>query len=172
MIQQVKWTDIRFNFDFPAGKFPAIVERISGTPSRIEEKIKDIPYMLLDQQHNGGWSIQEHVGHLIDLELLHDKRLGEFETGIETLSPADMSNLRTDEAGYNEQNISDILKEFRKVRNAFVKRVLAYDDTMPERTALHPRLQTPMRLVDMLYFVAEHDDHHMAIISRIHRELA
>jgi len=29
---------------------------------------------------------------------------------------------------------------------------------------VHPRLKQPMRLVDHLFFVAEHDDHHMARI--------
>jgi hypothetical protein len=29
---------------------------------------------------------------------------------------------------------------------------------------LHPRLKQPMRLVDHLYFVAEHDDYHLARI--------
>jgi hypothetical protein len=32
------------------------------------------------------------------------------------------------------------------------------------RSMLHPRLKTPMRLVDHLFFVAEHDDHHLAKI--------
>lgn len=32
------------------------------------------------------------------------------------------------------------------------------------RAMLHPRLKQPMRLVDHLYFVAEHDDHHLACI--------
>jgi len=32
------------------------------------------------------------------------------------------------------------------------------------RTSLHPRLKQPMRLVDHLHFVAEHDDHHLAKI--------
>ena len=32
------------------------------------------------------------------------------------------------------------------------------------RTISHPRLKTPMRLVDHLYFVAEHDDHHLSRI--------
>ena len=29
---------------------------------------------------------------------------------------------------------------------------------------LHPRLKQPMRLVDHLFFAAEHDDHHLAVI--------
>jgi hypothetical protein len=32
------------------------------------------------------------------------------------------------------------------------------------RAIPHPRLKTPMRLVDHLYFVAEHDNHHLARI--------
>jgi hypothetical protein len=32
---------------------------------------------------------------------------------------------------------------------------------------VHPRLRQPMRFVDHLYFVAEHDDHHLATISEL-----
>ena len=35
------------------------------------------------------------------------------------------------------------------------------------RTALHPRLQKQMRLVDMCYFSAEHDDHHLAMMRAL-----
>jgi len=38
------------------------------------------------------------------------------------------------------------------------------DASLFARTIPHPRLKTPMRLVDHLYFVAEHDDHHLARI--------
>jgi hypothetical protein len=31
------------------------------------------------------------------------------------------------------------------------------------RAIPHPHLKTPMRLVDHLYFVAEHDDHRLAL---------
>jgi len=34
-------------------------------------------------------------------------------------------------------------------------------------SSLHPRLKTPMRIVDLAYFVAEHDDHHIAAIREI-----
>jgi hypothetical protein len=40
------------------------------------------------------------------------------------------------------------------------------------RVAIHPRLNKPMRLTDHLFFVAEHDDHHLAHISQLKRELA
>ena len=37
-------------------------------------------------------------------------------------------------------------------------------------TSLHPRLNQPMRLVDSLFFVAEHDDHHISAISNLLRK--
>jgi len=38
-----------------------------------------------------------------------------------------------------------------------------------ERTALHPRLQQPMRVLDMAFFTAEHDDHHLARMTELSR---
>ena len=32
---------------------------------------------------------------------------------------------------------------------------------------LDPRLRTPMRLIDLGFFVAEHDDHHLARITEL-----
>jgi hypothetical protein len=40
---------------------------------------------------------------------------------------------------------------------------------MFEAVAIHPRLNKPMRLVDMLFFQAEHDDYHLARISDLIR---
>ena len=37
------------------------------------------------------------------------------------------------------------------------------------RIALHPRLNVQMRLVDMLFFQAEHDDYHLTRISELLR---
>jgi hypothetical protein len=62
-----------------------------------------------------------------------------------------------------------IAAEFRVARDNLVARL---DDTVAddvERTALHPRLKRPMRLIDLCFFVAEHDDHHLAIVSRLAR---
>jgi hypothetical protein len=34
-------------------------------------------------------------------------------------------------------------------------------------TAHHPRLEQPMTVVDLCFFVAEHDDHHLAAITSL-----
>jgi hypothetical protein len=55
----------------------------------------------------------------------------------------------------------------RAGRAEFVQRLESMDDAQVARTAIHPRLKKPMRVIDMAYFVVEHDDHHMASMSEI-----
>ena len=50
-----------------------------------------------------------------------------------------------------------------------VGRLEARSPQLLERTALHPRLEKPMTVVDLFFFVAEHDDHHLAQISELLR---
>ena len=58
----------------------------------------------------------------------------------------------------------DILAEFRKARSLLTDRLTQLEPALFSRSIPHPRLKTPLRLVDHLYFVAEHDDHHLARI--------
>ena len=83
------------------------------------------------------------------------------------LVPADMSNKKTYLEEHNSKDISYILKKFREVRTQFIERVSEADDYTITRVATHPRLNKEMRLVDMIYFMAEHDDHHLAIIRSL-----
>ena len=67
---RIKWTDRRFSFDFPAGIYPEMIERIRGTPARLEELFAGLPSETLKAQIDGRWSMQENAGHLLDLESL------------------------------------------------------------------------------------------------------
>ncbi len=124
--------------------------------------VRSCPRELLVQRQQDKWSAQEHIGHLPDLEPLWLARVEDFLTGATELRPADLSNRKTNEAGHNERSLSDILADFRGERLRLVDRVSGIESALFGRTMLHPRLKTPMRLVDHLYFVAEHDDHHLA----------
>ena len=109
--------------------------------------------------------MQEHAGHLRDLGALDAARLDDFTAGRETLTAADMTNRRTTEAHHNEQRIDDILAGFEQERGALVRRLDQLDGAFVARAALHPRLGLPMRVVDWAFFVAEHDDHHLTVIT-------
>jgi hypothetical protein len=75
-----------------------------------------------------------------------------------------LTNRKTDEANHNARPLEQILSEFRVARERLLKRVSELDASLFGRAIPHPRLKAPMRLVDHLYFVAEHDDHHLARI--------
>lgn len=172
MNNRIKWTERRFNFDFPAGIYPEIIERIRGTPARLEDLLAGLPPETLVNQADGRWSMQENAGHLLDLESLVSQRIDEYLAGNEALHAADMSNRKTYEASHNEVPAASILNAFRTARHEIVARLESLDEDIFARSALHPRLQVQMRLVDMLFFQAEHDDYHLARISELKKLLA
>jgi len=171
MVTQTRWVERTFEFNFPVGHFPAILERFRGTPARLEEMIRSYPAQILTVQVENGWSIQEHAGHLWDLEELGERRLAEFLARVPALTAADMKNRKTYEANHNNSSIGIILKEFRRGRSELAKKLEELDDVQAGISSVHPRLNKPMRLVDWVYFMAEHDDHHLARISGLARRL-
>jgi len=53
---------------------------------------------------------------------------------------------------------------------SLVGRLERVNDGALTHTALHPRLRVPMNLVDHAFFVAEHDDYHLARMTELLRE--
>ena len=169
MIRVGKWFERKFTFDVPIQLFPEMAERLRGTPARLEEKVAGLSAEDLTRRENGTWSIQENIGHLLDLEGLHTTRLQEFLGGVKVLTAADIKNQKTHSASHNSQPLNSILMAFRSERSHFVSIVEQLDEEVVARTALHPRLQQMMNVLDLCYFMAEHDDHHLARISELTR---
>lgn len=169
MVERMEWIKRQFSFELPLGMYPNIVERVRGTPARLEDLARGLSPEIVRRRDGDKWSIQEQAGHLLDLEDLGMKRLDDFEAARETLVAADMTNARTNEANHNANTIKNILAQFRQERMYFVTRLDAYDEEFVQRTALHPRLQMKVRVIDLVFFIAEHDDHHLARISELKR---
>ena len=167
MIQRTKWTERKFTFDFPEGWLSNILERLRGTTPRIEALVGGFTDEQLNFQPEGKWSIKEHMGHLADLEELHEGRLDDFLERKEILRAADMKNVKTYEANHNTKSISGLIDEFKNKRTSYIKRIESLDDETFKFKSTHPRLQTLVRPVDMAYFTAEHDDHHLADMREI-----
>jgi uncharacterized damage-inducible protein DinB len=164
MTQVPVWFERKFEFSFPAELYPNVLARLRGTPARVEEVLRSRSQAALVRKPQEKWSAQEHAGHMLDLEPLWLVRVGDYVAGSEQLTVTDLQNRRTDEANYNAQSLEKILTEFRSARAKLLNRTAEVEAALFSRTILHPRLKTPMRLVDHLYFVAEHDDHHLARI--------
>ncbi len=162
------WLEYRWDFGFPVGMFRAVVERLRGTPARLEELVDGVgPTSLRMRPDDGSWSAQEHAGHLVSVERLWQRRLDEFAAGAAVLTAADMGNRATEEAAYGDLEAEEILAAFRAARRRTVDTLDRLGLADAARVAHHPRLDRPMRLVDLCVFAAEHDDHHLAVISSL-----
>jgi len=166
-MQQIKWFERRFDFSFKQNIFPAIIERLNGTSVRLKAKIEQIPPDLLEIKLDEKWSIKENIGHLIDLEPMWHGRLDDIMENKEYLRSADLDNKKTDFAQHNKTVISVLLSQFQELRKLTLNRLTELNEQDVYKTSLHPRLEKPMRTMDLFLFVAEHDDHHLARITEI-----
>lgn len=165
----MRWFDRSFPSDLPLALFPNVIERLRGTPARLEELLRTVPASVATRRVDNAWSIQENAGHLADLEPLWMARVRDLESGKTVLTEADLTNRQTWEKRHNEAALESILRSFRGARGEFVRVLDGMDSSMFERAARHPRLGTPMRLIDLAFFVAEHDDHHLARMTQLMR---
>ena len=72
-----------------------------------------------------------------------------------------MNNQKTIDENYNSKNIDEILLKFKVKRTAFSNKIKILDKSDLKRIVFHPRLQQNLRLIDMAFFICEHDDHHI-----------
>jgi hypothetical protein len=163
------WVQRQFQLGVPDSLYPNLIERVRGTPLRIEERVRGLTRQALTRQEGNSWSIQEHAGHLLDLGTLDLGRLDDFDAGVDVLRAADMGNRKTYEAHHNDTGIESILNALKEERGLFVKRLEEYDESFLSRRATHPRLQQAMGLTDLIFFISEHDDHHLAKITELRR---
>jgi len=169
MIPQIPWFERQFHFDFPAGLFPIIFSRLEGSIFRLNILLANADEDFCSYNANG-WSVKEHIGHLYDLEELWWKRLQDFMQNKTVLTSADLNNQKTKEAGHNEKTLEQLLQQFTIERQKILETIYGFDEAMLSRISVHPRLNQEMRLIDSLYFVAEHDDHHISAISNLLRK--
>jgi hypothetical protein len=172
MIPRKPWFERRFTFDLPVSAAPGLIERLRGTPIRLEHRVCGLTIPQLTTRHGDHWSIQENAGHFGDLEPLWMTRAEDLAVGRDSLHDADLENRTTHEANHNAASLAVLLGRFREARLDLVTQLESADEADWERSAMHPRLKTRMRLLDHAFFVAEHDDHHLATITGLLRYTA
>jgi len=164
-MKRTNWFDRNFPSIEDNGILPCIIERLEGTPARLAEKMKQVNQTILSVSKDHKWSIKREIGHLLDLEPLWLERAKEIIAGEPDLKKADLTNSKTQEADHDERELTALITDFRIQRQYLVQLLRGLQDTDLDKSAKHPRLGTPMRIIDLAYFVAEHDDHHLAQIT-------
>jgi hypothetical protein len=165
------WAARTFEFSFPVEWHAEVVERLRGVPARVTAKVNALGEERCRAKPDSGWSVIENVGHLLDLDVLTERRIGNFMDGAPVMEAADMSNVGTQAARYHEQPVTETLNRFVFMRLSLVESLGTLTLADYERESLHPRLKMPMRLVDLLAFISHHDDYHLARMTHLMRLL-
>jgi hypothetical protein len=162
-MKKLDWFERKFNFGLPEGMLAFYLERLEGTLARIKDKTSSVPERLLSEKFDGKWSIKQNIGHLAEVDEIALKRIDEIVGGAEVMSPA-VFEPRLD---YNAQPLHEVVALFEKNRHAnlLAYKMLGENDLL--KKCMHPRLKVAMSVIDLAWFDAEHDDHHLVRISEI-----
>jgi len=167
MSHKENWLEKQFDFNFPASKYVEFLQFLRETPAKIGALVGFLPKEMLIRRDGDSWSIQENVGHFLTAESLFLGRLDDYENDAPVLQPARFEDNPTDKANFNEKEIQWILDQFREQRGIYISKLDALRPEDFEKGILHPRLNKPMRLCDMLFFHAQHDGHHLTRIAEL-----
>jgi DinB superfamily len=163
MMKKSEWFERKFQFGLPAGMLPFYIERLKGTIARLESKVIGVPEAILSHQLNGKWSVKQNIGHLAEVDEIAIRRIDEMIAGAPIMSPA-VFEPRLD---YNNQSVHEVLAFFLKNRTKNIDRYETLSEDDIGKSSLHPRLKVMMTPIDLAWFDAEHDDHHLVRINEI-----
>jgi hypothetical protein len=167
-MKKIDWFERQFTFGLPAGMLPFYLERLEGTAARIERKVAGIADEILSGKLDGKWSVKENIAHLAEVDEIALKRIDEMRRGISPMSPAVIQPGKD----YNTMPMGDIIGFFRTNRKKNLDKYKSLTDDELGKLSLHPRLRVQMTPVDLAWFDAEHDDHHLVRINEILRALS
>jgi hypothetical protein len=170
MTHKENWLEKQFDFDYPVSRFIEFLDILRATPSKLAALVEGILPEVLTRRDADDWSIQENVGHFLTSESLFTGRLDDYIQGVEVLRPARFKDNPTDKALFNKQDVQAVLHDFRQERETYIHRLDALSSDDFGMQALHPRLNKPMRLCDMLLFHAKHDQHHLMRITELKKQ--
>jgi len=156
------WFERKLQFGLPPEMLPFYLERLRGTPVRLHEKINLLPDEILSTPCLGKWSVKQTIGHLAEVDQIANKRIDEMVAGVHLLSPAVFEPKE-----YNSWTVEQVLNFFRSTRSANLAKYASLGPDQLIKSSLHQRLNTLMTPVDLAWFDAEHDDHHLVKINEI-----
>ena len=156
------WFERNLTFGLPVNMLPYYLERLAGTAVRFDAKIKDFSEADLSARLNDKWSVKQNIGHLAEVDEIANKRVDEIISGVTIMSRAVF-----EPKDYNPWPIEKVLELFKVNRLQNLSKYQALSASDLKKSSLHPRLKIQMTPIDLAWFDAEHDDHHLVAINEI-----
>lgn len=163
----VRWFDRQFDSNTGSKYFDEFLKRLEHFPAVLNELLKSCPIEVSTRKIEDKWSVNENIGHLILLEDLWRIRFRDIKEGKPDISPADLNNTATDESSFNNMLVEKLIKSLVSERNKTIAMLQKLSEEDLLKASIHPRLQQPMNIIDLMHFVAEHDLHHLHAIQSI-----
>lgn len=148
-------------------ELPVLLERVQGTAVRLSNLLARQPAEKLLHRAEGKWSAMEHLGHLLTLQDRFYHRVDDFAQRRTKLCDINLRDQVPFLQGQRLRMLGDVLEEFRLKRLDFANRVEHLHRRSLEHAAYHPCQDRTMRPMDMLLWIAEHDDHHLASVRAL-----
>lgn len=155
------------NYGRSLDELPVLLERVQGTTARLSHLLSRQPTEKLLHRAEGKWCAMEHLGHLLTLQDRFEPRVDDFEQRRPKLCDISLHDQAPIIQGQRLRMLGDVLEEFRLKRRAFANRIEHMHRRSLEHLAYHPCQDRTMRPMDMLLWIAEHDDHHLATMGSI-----
>ncbi|MBX2897026.1 MAG: DinB family protein [Cyclobacteriaceae bacterium] len=165
-MNELPWFERNLKFGYAPEMLPYFLVRLEGTFVRMQQMIAGLTDAQLSYKPNGKWSIKENIGHLAEVDAITTKRIDEMLAGSPVLSPAVFEPLN-----YTPWVIDEVLNLFQQNRNGSIKKYLQLIPAELRKASMHPRLKVAITPVDLAWFDAEHDDHHLVKIKSICEKL-
>lgn len=110
----------------------------------------------------GKWSIKEVIGHMSDTERVFAYRALRFSRNDTTPLPGFEQEPFTEAANFSDRTLTDLLDEFRTVRQSTIHLFTGMSEAMMMRTGTASQAAISVRA--LAYLIAGHERHHVGIL--------
>lgn len=147
---------------------PFIIERLRGTPLRVRHIVESAPTERVVFQPKDEWSIPEHLNHLTAVDVEFTGRIRQYLERAETMEVGPAGDIPADtEDELTRAPVPELLSAFDRARSDLLELLEGLDEDAFTHAIYFPYLNREVSLVDKLFFIAQHDDSHVAWLWRL-----
>ncbi len=141
-----------------------VLKYLKNQKADFKKFVEAIPEEKLSYRYEEDkWTIKQILGHINDTERIMTYRALSFSRGERQQIPGFNENEYVANAAFNQRKITDLLKEFVKVRENSVLLIDSFNEAMIDKKGNANDLLMSVRAI--VYIIAGHLEHHKGVIE-------